>query len=70
METVYLPLQEAIALEAKQNFERDQRVIGEDEVMADVMEDYIEEAAWLMESGEGYHPEFPDHKLVKVLRCK
>lgn len=64
-ETVVLPLAEAIDLEVKQNMERDRRVLGEEEDLEDAV--YREEAKYLLTtSGEGYQPEYADHKLVKV----
>ncbi len=66
-ETVELPLQEAIALEAKQNLERDQRVLPDE--TPDDLSLYREEAEHVLTTlGEGYIPDFPDHRLVKVLK--
>lgn len=62
-EIVYLPMDEAVALEAKQNRERDARVLGEDDCAQ--MSVYEEEAKYLMvEYGEGYIPDYDDHKHV------
>jgi len=67
MQEVELELAAAIELEARQNRERDLRVLGEEE--AGDLALYIEEATYLLtEFGEGYQPEFADHKLVKVKR--
>lgn len=63
-ETAYLPLEEAIALEAKQNMERDAKVLNEE--LGDVAS-YREEAEHLLkEFGEGWIPECEGHKLVKL----
>ena len=68
MQEVCLPLAEAIELEAKQNFERD---IKMGIVMwynrKEYMPIYRQEAKILLEKeGEGYLPDYPHHKLVKV----
>lgn len=66
-ETVYLPLSEAIALEAKQNQERDVKVLGEEDACEFSI--YEEEAKHLLETyGEGYVPEIEGHKLVFVMK--
>lgn len=66
-QTVELPLQEAITLEVKQNMERDRRVMGAAEVPDEDEGIYREEAEHLLTTtGEGYYPEFDDHKLVRV----
>lgn len=66
-QTVELPLQDAIALEVKQNIERDRRVLGASEVSDDDEGIYRREAEHLLTTtGEGYYPDFPDHKLVRV----
>lgn len=68
-ETVVLPLADAIALEAKQNMERDRRTLGDEEVDGQDAT-YLEEAEHLLAIyGEGYVPDFADHKLVKVQRA-
>ncbi|WP_407305630.1 hypothetical protein [Acinetobacter sp.] len=66
-ETVELSLEEAVKLEAKQNKERDMRVMGEEDLDADDI--YEEEARHLLTTlGEGYLPEYPDHKFVKLAK--
>jgi len=66
-QTVELPLPEAIALEVAQNIERDRRVMGAAEVSDEDEGAYREEAEHLLSTtGEGYYPDFPDHKLVRV----
>ena len=61
----HLNLAQAITLEAKQNRERDRRVLGQD---ADIsLYIYREEAKHLLiTTGQGYYPDFNDHKLVKL----
>lgn len=63
-EEIYLPLEEAVKLEAAQNLERDKRTLGD---VAEEMEIYLEEARHILTTmGEGYLPDYPDHKLIKV----
>ena len=64
-----LPLEEAIKLEAKQNIERDIRVLGDEEPDDEMEAIYEEEArTMLTEFGQGYYPEYPDHYLVQVAK--
>ena len=66
-ETKVLPFVEAVELETKQNLERDVRNGLETVVTAELREIYLEEAELLMlQFGEGYEPEYPDHFFVKV----
>lgn len=66
-ETIELPFDEAVMLEAEQNMQRDMLVVGEH--LGD-FEEYKEEAEYLMrEFKEGWIPEQEGHKLVKVQSC-
>jgi hypothetical protein len=65
IQQIVLNLKDAIKLEAKQNMERDLRVLGKDDVCE--LEIYLIEAKHILTStGEGYIPEFADHKHVVV----
>lgn len=65
-EIIELPLDEAIKLEATQNMERDRRVLGSREVDGQESVYLAEAEHWLTTTGEGYIPDFTDHKHVKV----
>ena len=66
-QTKVLPFVEAVELEVKQNLERDIRLGLEDTVTAELRKIYMAEAESLMlQFGEGYEPEYPDHFFVKV----
>ena len=69
MKEITLPLQEAITLSAKENWERDKRVdLIKGEYTPKVKKEYEEEARAVFEhyDGVGYDPDYPDHHLIKV----
>ena len=63
-----LPLEEAVALNAKENLERDRRLKLVDEKDNEETRNlYLEEARFILETyGESYGPDFPDHHLIRV----
>lgn len=70
METVFLPLSEAIDLATKENIERDQRKgLLPLDIPDETREIYREEATALLNNdGENYEPDYPDHHMIKLER--
>jgi hypothetical protein len=72
MKEIILPLKEAIALLAKENWERDKRTgcLDSDQLKyeGEVQQEYEQEAEAVFKyyDGIGYDPDYPDHHLVKV----
>ena len=68
---LYLPIEEAVSLAAKQNHQRDVRlgITDTDEEWEEITEFekklYLSEARGLLEdTGENYYPEHDDHQLI------
>lgn len=62
---------EAIALAAKENYERDVLVLGKDELGSWTKEQrlYLEEAEQILkETGENWMPDFPQHHHIIIER--
>jgi hypothetical protein len=69
MKEIILPLQEAITLFAKENWERDKRVdLISGKYTSKQQQEYEQEAEAVFEhyDGIGYDPDYPDHHLIKV----
>ena len=67
MNKITLPLEEAVAQSAKQNFDRDKKmgVFEDGESWESESEMYLEEARHLLETtGSNYIPDYPDHPYI------
>ena len=73
MNSVALPMKEAIELAVKENIERDRRcgLLKSTLVSPDERAMYEKEAEHLLRTtGENYSPEYPDHHRIVVANAK